>query len=128
MDTAMAGAPSCAPNISASGRRRRVRFGWQMVGICAALIVAIVAFHLRWPWAILLFVPAASAATGFLQVRRNTCVLRAKEGTFEHEDGRTTAAPEAEVRASRAVARTIQRDAVLIGLGASAVGALLSIV
>jgi hypothetical protein len=128
MATAIASGQRCTPNISESGRRRRVRFGWQMTAVSVALLVAIRAFHLRWPWAILLFMPAASAATGFLQVRRNTCVLRAQQGTFEHEDGSTTAAPEDQVRASRAVASTIRRDATLIGLLASALGALLSIV
>jgi hypothetical protein len=118
----------CRPNISESGRRRRVRFGWQMVAVCGALLVGLGALHLRWYWGLLLFLPAASAATGFLQVRRDTCVLRAQQGTFEHEDGSTTPASEEDVRASRAVARTIRRDATLIGLLAAAIGIAVSFV
>jgi hypothetical protein len=118
----------CRPNISESGRRRRVRFGWMMVAGSVGLLVAVAALHPQWFWGLTLFVPVASAATGFLQVRRDTCVLRAKEGTFEHEDGHTTPAPPEEVSASRAVAHTIRRDAALIGLLGAAIGVAASFV
>jgi hypothetical protein len=74
----------------------------------------------RWPWRTLIFLPAAAAALGFLQLLRGTCVVRAAEGTFERDDGSTVAASESDARASRAVARTVLRDAVLVGLAVAA--------
>jgi hypothetical protein len=58
------------------------------------------------------------AAIGFLQAGRRTCVARAAEGTFEHEDLSTTPAPEDDVFRSREVASRITRDSILIGLAA----------
>jgi hypothetical protein len=94
----------------------RRRFGWTMVGISAALLLAFAGLGVPWPWRALVFFPAAAAATGFLQVRRETCLLRSAEGSCELDDGATQPASEDDARASRAVARTIRRDAVLIGL------------
>ncbi len=84
-----------------------------------ALIVGLAWARVYWPYRAVVFLPAALAALGFLQVARNTCVARAAEGTFEHDDFSTTRASEEDVAASRKVARTIQRDAFLIG-GATA--------
>jgi hypothetical protein len=64
------------------------------------------------------------SAFGFLQVRRNTCVLRAAECTVEHDDFSTTRAPDADAQASRAVALGIARDATLVGLLAAGVAIL----
>ena len=113
----------CAPNISAAGRRRRERFGAQWLGISvAALGVGVL---LRAPWRVraLVLIPAALSAIGFLQARRSTCVMRAREGTFEHDDFSTDKAPASEVVVSRKVAAGINRDALLIGLGAGALAA-----
>ena len=112
----------CKPNISAAGRRRRMRVGWASAAASVGLLGASVALH--WPGYVraLVFLPAALSATCFLQAKRNTCVARAKEGTFEHDDFSTTKAPDDEVAASRKVAATIKRDAVLIGLVAGAIG------
>jgi hypothetical protein len=87
------------------------------------LLVVLVVMRVRWYWGLTMFVPAALSAIGFLQVSRNTCVMRAKEGTFEHEDFSTTKAADDEVAASRLVAATINRDTILIGLGGALVGA-----
>ena len=110
----------CKPNISAAGRRRRMKFGWGGAVASVALLGAGVALH--WPWYVrgVVFLPAALAATGFLQASRNTCVARAAEGMFENDDFSTTKAPEDEVAASRKVASTIKRDSLLIGLAAAA--------
>jgi hypothetical protein len=110
----------CRPNISPAGIRVRRRWGlWNAVfalGLAAGLSVT----HARWFWGLLVFVPAALSAVGFLQVRRQTCVARAREGTFEHDDfSKTPAAPD-DVRRSRAVAAGINRDSLLIGLAAAA--------
>jgi hypothetical protein len=94
-----------------------------MLLVSLALDGAFIAIHAPWYVRLLMFLPAAGCATGFLQMARNTCVLRAKEGTYEHDDGAMTPAPADDVRASRAVAKTIQRDALLIGLAAAALAA-----
>jgi hypothetical protein len=116
------------PNISAEGCRRRTRFGYQMLAISGASLVASVLLHWPWAWRLLVFFPAAAAATGFLQVRRSTCVLRAREGTFEHDDGSLTKVSDDEARASRIVAGTIRRDAALIGLASAALAAALAFI
>ncbi|HEY1956918.1 MAG TPA: hypothetical protein VGH28_14960 [Polyangiaceae bacterium] len=106
----------CKPNISAAGRRRRMRVGYGGVVASVALLVTGVALH--WPWYVraVVFFPAALSAIGFLQATRHTCIARAAEGTFEHDDFSTTKADDAEVAASRKVAASIKRDALLVGL------------
>lgn len=116
--------PPCKPNISASGRRRRELLG--VAGLIAAIAVggALIAFHAAWYWrAIGVFVPTVVAAVGWLQARRFTCIARAREGTYEDDDGKTTKMAELDVRASRKVARTISRDVLLIGVLAAAMAA-----
>jgi hypothetical protein len=108
-------AERCTPNISASGRRRRVRFGYACSAITIVGLVAGVALRVPWFFRALLFVPAALGAVGFLQARRGTCVSRAAEGTFEHEDFSTTRAPDAEAARSRRAAIIIARDAIAVG-------------
>jgi hypothetical protein len=112
----------CKPNISTAGRLRRIRFGNQWLVVSVALLVALVVFRVRWYWGLLMFLPAALSAVGFLQASRHTCVMRAKEGTFEHEDFSTTKASDEEVAQSRRVAAGINRDTVLIGLAGAAIG------
>ncbi|HVV50199.1 MAG TPA: hypothetical protein VHO06_11105 [Polyangia bacterium] len=118
----MPDAPACKANISPAGRRRRLRFGTQWLVVSVALLVVLVFVRVPWYGGLLLFVPAALSAVGVLQARRNTCVMRAKEGTFEHDDFSTTKAAVEEVAASRAMAATINRDTLLVGLLGAAVG------
>jgi len=118
----------CAPNIAPAGIRRRQRFGLQWAALSVAAAGAAMIFRLPWIARAAVFVPAALSATGYLQARRNTCVLRAREGTIEHDDFSTTPAPVADVAASRRVARGITRDAVLIGVGAGALAAATALV
>ena len=113
----------CAPNISAAGRRRRRRFGLQWAGISVAATGAGLIFQAPWTARAAVFFPAAISAIGYLQASRNTCVLRAREGTLEHDDFTTEPAPAVEVGASRRVARSIYRDAVLVGVAAAAIAA-----
>ena len=80
------------------------------------LAVSIVVARGRWFWCLAVFVPAAMAAVCFLQAGRKTCVARAAEGTFEHEDFSKTPAAEEDVLRSREVAATITRDSILIGV------------
>jgi hypothetical protein len=115
-------APPCKANISPSGRRRRMRFGNQWLVVSVALLVVLVVMRVPWYGGLALFIPVALSAVGFLQASRNTCVMRAKQGTFEHDDFSTTKAPDDEVAASRVVAARINRDVVLIGLAGAAIG------
>lgn len=86
------------------------------MAITAAGLVASVGLRAPWFWRALLAVPTALAAIGFLQARRGTCVSRAAEGTFEHEDFTKASAPDADAARSRGAARAIVRDTVLLGL------------
>lgn len=113
----------CKPNISARGRRLRRRIGYVAIGLALGVAALTIGLHAPWFLRALVFIPAAGAAVTLLQVRRNTCVARAKEGTFEHDDMSKTAAAEDEVAASRRVAATIQRDGLLIGAASAAVAA-----
>jgi hypothetical protein len=117
----------CRPNISPLAIRRRLAFGYRMLAVAVALFAGLALFHVAWYLRVVVFLPAAASAFGFLQVRRQTCVLRANEGTFEHDDGSTTPAADEDAGASRRIAAGITRDSVLIGLGtaALAVGAAL---
>jgi len=123
----VAEASPCTPNIAPAGIRRRERFGLQWAAIAMATAGAGVFF--RWPLLAraAVFIPAALSATGYLQARRNTCVLRAKEGTIERDNFSTEPAPMADVIESRRVAAGITRDAILIGVGAGALAAATSL-
>jgi hypothetical protein len=105
----------CKPNISARGRLVRRRFGLIAAFVAAGVVGA--ALIARWPWYVraLAFFPAAASGVSLLQVRRNTCVARAREGTFEHDDMRRTPADAADAAASRKVAAGIERDGILVG-------------
>lgn len=116
------GGVACKANISPAGRKQRVRFGSMSLVVSVVLLVVLVALRAAWYWRLLLFFPATMAAVGFLQARRNTCIARAAEGTFEHDDFSKTKAPDDEVAASRAVASGIRRDMVLVGLVGAAIG------
>jgi hypothetical protein len=110
----------CQPNISPSGIRQRQRFAAINAGAAALVAGGLVVTHARWLWSLVVFLPAALAGVGFLQASRKTCVARAAEGTFEHDDfSKTPAVPEA-VQRSRKVAAGINRDSALIGLAAVA--------
>ena len=118
---------SCRPNISPAGKLRRRRVGYVAAMITVLLFALLLMGRTPWYVRALVGLPAALTAVAFLQVRRNTCVARASEGTFEHDDFSKTPAPPADVAASRRVAAGIRRDAALIGLlcaGLAAISAL----
>ncbi len=117
---------ACKANIGKAGKRRRMQVGWIAAGLSVACVIAFVVFHVPWQWRSLVFLPSAMAATGFLQAMRNTCIAHAARGTIEHEDFSTTPAPPDELAASRRVASSIRRDAVLIGLASSALSVALA--
>ncbi len=114
---------SCTPNFSATGRRRRLRVAQVGAAVAVALLLVLVVLDAPWFARLLVFVPAALAAISYLQVRRNTCVAHAARGTIEHDDFSTTPAPKDELEISRRVARTIQRDGLLLGVVAGLIAA-----
>ena len=124
----MAAPIPCVPNIAPAGRRRRTRFGYQLAAISIAGVGAGLIFRAPWFVRAAVFLPAASAALSLLQVRRDTCVLRAHEGTIEHDDFTTEPAPPADLAVSRRIARGITRDSILIGLAAGALAAATALV
>ena len=115
---------ACRPNISGAGRRRRLRIGYVATVVSLGLLALFVARGSAWYLRALIFVPAGLAAVSLLQVRRNTCVARAAEGTFEHEDFSRTPAPADDVAASRRVAAGIRRDSLLIALASAILAAI----
>jgi hypothetical protein len=111
---------SCRPNISAAGLRRRRVFGaWNVVAV-VLLAATLILARARWYWCLGVSLPAALAAVGFLQASRKTCVSRAAEGTFEHDDFSKTPADPNDALRSREVAAGIRRDSILIGVAAAA--------
>ncbi len=115
---------ACRPNISGAGRRRRSRIGYIATVISLGLLAFFIARGTAWYLRALIFLPAGLAAISLLQVRRNTCVARAAEGTFEHEDFSRTPAPDDEVAASRRVAAGIRRDSLLIAFASALLAAI----
>lgn len=132
MDTGAQAQPSdpaaayaaCRPNISGAGRRRRLRVGYIAIVLSLALLALFIARGSAWYLRALVFLPAGLAAVSLLQVRRNTCIARAAEGTFEHEDFSRTPAPDDDVAASRRVAAGIRRDSLLIALACGILAAI----
>ena len=106
----------CPPNISRAGIRRRIGIGAVCTALTVLLIASLVVARARWFWCLTVFVPAFVAAIGFLQAARKTCVARAAEGTFEHDDFSKTPAAEDDVVRSREVAAAIMRHSVLISV------------
>ena len=121
-------AATCKANISPVGRRKRLRFGQMWAVASLALLGLLGAMRVPWYGGLVLFIPASLAAVGILQATRNTCIMRANEGTFENDDLSTVKASDDEVAASRAVAAGIRRDVLLTGLAGAAIGVALAIV
>ena len=114
---------SCEPNISEAGKRQR-----RILGLTGFLLAALLSWWgirngVPWTTRLLVALPATIGAIGWLQASRGTCIRRAAEGTFERDDRSTIpVTPEAKA-ASLAVAKTIVRDALLIGIAAGAASA-----
>jgi hypothetical protein len=121
-------APACKANISPVGRRKRLRFGQMWAVATLALLVLLAVMRVPWYGGLALFIPASLAAVGILQATRNTCIMRANEGTFENDDLSTVKAADDEVAASRAVAAGIRRDVLLTGIAGAAIGVVLAVV
>jgi hypothetical protein len=116
LDTKVPAGAACRPNISARGRRERTAIAWLGVVATVAAFAATIAAATPWTTRLLVGLPAAGTAITALQVRRVTCVARAAEGTFEHDDRSRTKVSDEDAEASRRVARTIVRDGLLVGV------------
>ena len=110
-------------NFSATGRTRRLQVGWSALVVTVVSFVGVVLFHAHPALRALVGLPAMTTAITLLQVRRNTCVKHAGSGTFEHEDFKTSSLDPAIADKHRAVAATIFRDGVLIGVVVAALAA-----
>jgi len=120
-------APLCTPNINAVGRRRRRRIGGAMSAAAVAFLGWSVATGAPASTRALVCLPVMAAAVGFLQVRRNTCVVLAVAG--RREDGNGMAPVSAgELRDSRRVSWTIARDALAAGALAAGLGAVTALI
>jgi succinate dehydrogenase hydrophobic anchor subunit len=69
-------------NIGPAERRQRQLLGWIGSAITVAALVAFVAFHVPWPWRILIAAPVAMAANGFLQSAMHFCVGFSMAGLY----------------------------------------------
>jgi hypothetical protein len=117
---------ACKPNFGAAGRRRRRVIFAVFAVISLGAAVLIVTTRAAWPLALLMFFPVSAATGAGLQLRRNTCVERARAGTSELEDFTTVPASPEDAAASRRVAATIRRDAIIAGALASVAAAVVA--
>jgi hypothetical protein len=92
-------------NIGARGCRRRRAGGWVWSVITVIALAGMLAAHVSRSFLLILALPLALAALGFLQAREQTCVFHAALGTRENDDGVVKldprAAPEVKRRAWR---------------------------
>jgi hypothetical protein len=69
-------------NIGPAERRQRQLIGWVGSAIAVVALVAFVAFQVPWPWRLLVAIPAALAANGFLQSAMHFCVGFSMAGLY----------------------------------------------
>jgi hypothetical protein len=98
-------------NIGARGCQRRRLGGWVWTVIAIITLVSFGEAHVSRGWVLVLAIPIALAALGFLQAREQTCVFHAAVGTRENDDGVVKldprAAPDVKRRAWRVAALSI---------------------
>jgi hypothetical protein len=115
MSTVVVEGVACASNISPRGKQRRLRVGTAMAVVSVVIVALLAVLHVAWFWRAVVFLPVMASVSSLLQVSRNTCVARAREGTFEHDDMTTVKAADDDARRSRIVAATIVRDGIIVG-------------
>jgi hypothetical protein len=74
-------------NIGPRGCRRRRTGGWIWAAVAVVALAWMLFAHVSHGMLILLALPIALAALGFLQAREQTCVFHAAVGTRENDDG-----------------------------------------
>jgi hypothetical protein len=111
-------------NIGAAEIAGRRRVGWIGLGITIVLLGFLLAFDAPWQWRLILFIPAAVSANGFLQAELHFCVRFGMKGLFNFGDDTTKheTVMEAEFR------RKDQRMALTIILWSAMLAAILTAV
>lgn len=69
-------------NIGPAERRKRMQLGWAGLIVVAVALVAFVALGVPDLWRLLIVIPAAAAANGFLQSAMHFCVGFAMRGLY----------------------------------------------
>jgi hypothetical protein len=118
-------------NIGKEERAMRARAGWLGLGVGVIALVAMLLFRLAPAWRLLLILPLAGAAIGFLQNAFHFCVHFGLSGLFNFgaEVGKTDSVEQAEFRkADRSRAFLILglslAIGIVLGLGAALAGPL----
>jgi hypothetical protein len=103
------------PNFGAAGRRRRklVAFGGGVFAF-AALAFAIAFDSAWWIRALVFFFPMLAASIAYFEARSSVCVLRAAQGTFEHDDLSQTLMESSLLPSIRRVATTVGAKGILL--------------
>ncbi|MFI5368085.1 MAG: hypothetical protein ACHQ1F_03635 [Spirochaetia bacterium] len=106
-------------NIGPAEIRRRMQSGWIGLGATILLWTAFVVFQVPAAWRLLIFIPAATGAAGFLQACLHFCAEFGVRGVFNFASavGKTETVEQAEFR------RMDRRKAGLIALYAALIGA-----
>jgi hypothetical protein len=115
--------------MSPGARAVRMRIAW--FGSVVALGALVVTTMLASPWWVRwlsMFGPALVAASSYFEAKSNVCVVRAAQGTFEHDDRSRTPMQASLLPAVRRVATSIIAKGVATGLLASVVLTALSLI
>ena len=113
-------------NISPAERATRRRFGWVATIATVALGAVLVAISAPYLARLIVALPAAGAAVGFLQAHRHFCVAFARRGITDLTTDGELATIDAETarQADTRASRRLVRDAALIGLAVAVAFAL----
>jgi hypothetical protein len=111
-------------NIGPAEIRSRRRSGFIGLVVTVLFIAAMVVFDVPWPWRLLVILPAALGATGFLQSALHFCVKFGTQGLFNMDRavGDTEAVHETEYR------RKDQRKAIIIVAGSLGIALVIALV
>lgn len=122
MATALSEGAACAPNMSPGARAVRTRVA-QRAAIASVLALG-VTVAVGSPWwlrGLAVLVPALVASSAYFEARSNVCVLRAAQGTFEHDDRSRTRMDGTLLPAIRRAATSVIVKGVATAVTASAV-------
>jgi hypothetical protein len=72
-------------NIGPAERRQRQTLGWIGAAVTVVALVGFVAFHVPWPFRLLVFAPAMLSAQGFLQSAMHFCVGFSMRGLYNFD-------------------------------------------
>lgn len=116
-------------NIGPAEIARRRRAGHLGAAVAIGLILVLVATHAPTPLRLLVFLPAAGAASGYLQAFFRFCAGFGSRGVFNFEElGRTDAVTDPVARShDRAMAARIGAASALVGVAVAIVAVLLPV-